>query len=149
MPLDEHDQRPLFGPAGRIPAVQAVTLTRQSGISAVRKGWRLRHTVAMIVLSPLLFLAYKAAPGAGIDDSGFTVLIGVMSLVAAMILTTYLPLRGAQRAAASTCGAMPGLLVLGAGLLLHQATGTLSGALALAVLSLGLWQRLSGTSACG
>ena len=65
-----------------------------------------------------------------------------------MILTTYLPLRGTQRATASSCGAMPGLLVLGAGILLHQGTGILAGALALAVLSLGLWQRLSGTSAC-
>ena len=146
---DDHDQHPLFGPTGRIPAVQAVTLARESGIAAVRKGWRLRHTVAMIVLSPLVFVSYKAALAVGIVDPGLTVLIGLMSLVAAMILTTYLPLRGAQRAAASTCGAMPALLVLGAGFLLHQATGTLGGALALAVLSLGLWQRLSGTSACG
>jgi hypothetical protein len=148
MPLDEHDQRPLFGPAGRIPAVQAVTLARQSGISAVRKGWRLRHTVAMIVLSPLVFVSYNAALVVGVDDPGLRVLIGAMSLVAALILITYLPLRGAERAAASTCGAMPGLLVVGAGFLIHQATGPLGGALALAILGLALWQRLSGTSAC-
>ena len=149
MPLDEHDQRPLFGPTGRIPAIQAVTLTRQSGISAVRKGWRLHHTVAMIVLTPLVFVSYNAALVAGVADPGVRVLIGAMSLVAAMILTTYLPLRGAERAAASTCGAMPALLVLGAGFLLHQATGTLGAALAFAILGLALWQRLSGTSACG
>ena len=139
----------MFGPGGRIPAIQAVTLVRQSGISAVHKGWRLHHTVAMIVLTPLLFISYNAALVAGVADPGLRVLIGAMSLVAALVLTTYLPLRGTERAAASTCGALPGLLVVGAGFLLQQATGPLGAALALAILGLALWQRLSGTSACG
>jgi hypothetical protein len=146
--MDEQDRRPLFGPTGRIPAIQAVTLARESGITAVRKGWRLRHTVAMIVLSPLVFLSYNATLAVGVVDPGLTALIVAMSLVASMILTTYLPLRDAERSAASTCGAMPALLVVGAGFLLHQATGPLGGALALAILGLALFQRLSGTSAC-
>lgn len=151
MPLDrrEFDQPPLFGPNGRIPTIQAVTLTRQPGVSALRKGWLPRHSVAMIVLSPLLFVAYKAALGAGLDDPIWNLLVGGISLVAAMVLTTYLPLAGAQRAPGSSCALLAGLLVPGAAILLNQATGAFSGALALGVLSLGLWQRVSGTSACG
>lgn len=151
MPLEgrEFDQPPLFGPNGRIPTVQAVTLRRQPGITALRKGWLPRHTVAMIVLSPVLFLAYKAALGTGFDDPFWNLVVGGVSLVAALILTTYLPLRGAQRAPGSSCALLAGLLVPAAAILLSQTTGPLSGALALAVVSLGLWQRVSGTSACG
>ena len=150
MPIKEHgDERPLFGPTGRIPSVQAVTLTRQSGISVVRKGWQLRHTAALLVVSPFMFAAYWAAIGAGVTDPAVTILVGAMSVVAATILTTYIPLRGAERSPGSSCAAMPALLVPGAGILLHQATGPLGAALALSILGLGLWQRLSGTSACG
>ena len=149
MPMEEHDSRPLFGPTGSIPAVQAVTLTRQSGISVVRKGWQLRHTAALLVVSPVMFAAYWAALGAGVIDPAVTVLVGAVSVVAATILTTYIPLRGAERSPGSSCAAMPALLVPGAGILLHQATGPLGAALALGILGRGLWQRLSGTSACG
>ncbi len=103
----------------------------------------------MVVLSPLLFLAYNAALGSGFVDPVWNLLTGAMSLVAALILTTYLPLRGAGRAVGSSCAVMAGLLVPGAGILLHQATGPLGGVLALGILSLGLVQRVSGTSACG
>jgi hypothetical protein len=143
------DEPPLFGPTGRIPRAQAVTLTRQPGIAALRKGWLPRHTVAMIVLSPLLFLAYNAALGRGFHDPLWGWLTGAMSLVAALTLTTYLPLRGTRLEPGSSCAVMAGLLVPGAAILLNQATGTFSGALALGILGLGLWQRLSGTSACG
>jgi hypothetical protein len=151
MPLDgrELDEPPLFGPQGRIPTIQAVTLTRQSGIAALRKGWLPRHTVAMIVLSPLVFGGYAAALGTGLGDPVWTLLLIAMSLVAAMILTTYLPLRGAARTTGSSCTVMAGLLVPGAGILLSQGTGVFSGAVALGILSLGLLQRVSGSSACG
>jgi len=151
MPPDgrEFDEPPLFGPNGRIPTVQAVTLTRQPGITTLRKGWLPRHTVAMTILSPLLFLAYKTALGVGFVDPLWNLLVGGMSLVAALILTTYLPLRGTRMAPGSSCAVMAGLLVPGAAILLNQATGTFNGALALGILSLGLAQRLSGTTACG
>lgn len=151
MPADgrESDETPLFGPHGRIPAVQAVALTRPSGITTLRNGWLPRHTVAMMVLSPLLFIGYSAALGVEFVDPFWTLLLGVMSLAAALILTTYLPLRAARPAQGSSCAVLAGLLVPGAGILLSQATGILSGALALGILSLGLWQRVSGTSACG
>ena len=145
----EVDQPPLFGPGGRIPTARAVTRARQPGFTALRKGWLPRHTVAMVVTSPLLFLAYNAALGSGFVDPVWSLLTGAMSLVGALILTTYLPLRGAGRAVGSSCAVMAGLLVPGAGILLHQATGPMGGALALGILSLGLVQRVSGTSACG
>lgn len=151
MPLDgrELDETPLLGPRGRIPTIQAVTLTRQSGIAALRKGWLRRHTAAMILLSPLVFAGYAAALGAGFDNPVWILLLGAMSPVAALILTTYLPLRGAAPAAGSSCTLMAALLVPGAGLLLSQGSGLFSGVIALGILSLGLVQRVSGTSACG
>lgn len=145
----EADPPPLFGPGGRIPTARAVARVRQPGFNALWKAWLPRHTVAMVVLSPLLFLAYNAALGSGFVDLVWNLLTGAMSLVAALILATYLPMRGAGRAVGSSCAVMAGLLVPGAGILLHQATGTMGGALALGILSLGLVQRVSGTSACG
>jgi len=143
------DQPPLFGPNGRVPTVQAVTLARPSVITALRKGWLPRHTVAMVALSPLLFVGYKAALGSEFDDPSWNLLIGGMTVTAALILTTYLPLRATRTTPGASCAAMAGLLVPGAAILLGQATGLFSGALALGVLCLGLWQRLSGASACG
>lgn len=142
-------QAPLFGPGGRIPAVQAVTLTRPSGVAALRAGWLPRHTLAMVVLSPLIFTGYAAALGTGISNPLWVVLLGAMSLIAALILTTYLPLRGKGPTAAASCTMLAGLLVPGAGALLSQGAGLTGGVMALAILILGLWQRISGTSACG
>ena len=151
MPLDgrDLDEQPLFGPKGRIPTVEAVTLTRPTGLTALRKGWLPRHTVAMIVLSPLVFAGYAAALGTGLNGPAWVLVIGAMSLVAALILTTYLPLHGSAPAAGSSCTVMAGLLVPGAGILLSQGSGIFSGVVALAILGLGLMQRTSGTSACG
>ena len=150
MPLDGRDpvEPPLFGPKGRIPTVQAVALTRPSGIAALRTGWLPRHTVAMVVLSPLALAGYTAALGIGFSDPAWAVLLGAMSVVAALILTTYLPLRGAGPAAGSSCTVMAALLVPGAGILLSQGSGIFSGVIALAILGIGLMQRVSGTSAC-
>lgn len=142
------DQPPLFGPDGRIPSVHAVTLSRPSIISTLRKGWLPRHSVAFVLLSPLLFFGYSATAGAVLANPQADVLIGGIAVIAGLILTTYLPLRGAPKSAASSCALMPALLVPGAGFLLHQVPGPLGGGLGLAILSLALWQRLSGASAC-
>lgn len=152
MPLDDArdaDQRPLMGPNGRFPSIQAVTLTRPSALTTLRTGWLPRHTAAMAVLSPLVFLMYGSALGRGFDSAPWNVLVGAMALVAALILTTYLPAPGARRAAASSCAVMAGLLVPAAALLLNQVAGIAGGVLALGILILGVWQRLSGTSTCG
>lgn len=150
MPVDARrtDQPPLFGPGGRIPAVQAVVLTRPAIIATLRTGWLARHWVALVVLSPLLFLGYLSASGPSLENPLGDVLIGTMAVIAALILTSYLPLRGATKGAMASCALMPALLVPGAGILLHQATSPLNAGLGLAILSLALWQRLSGASAC-
>lgn len=150
MPQDgrEIDEVPLLGPNGRIPTVQAVTLARPSDFTTLRKGWAPRHTVAMIVLSPLLFAGYTAALGAGFNDPLWSLLVAALSLVAALILTTYVPLPGTRIAPGSSCTLLAGVAVPVAAVLLNQATGPLEGALALGVLGLGLWQRLSSSSAC-
>jgi len=151
MPADGRDpvEPGLFGPNGRIPTARAITLRRPSGIATLRKGWLPRHTVAMIVLSPLLFLAYAAALGTAHGDPSWTLLLGGMSLVAALIVTTYLPLRGARAVPGSSCTMLAGVLVPVAGILLNQATGIISGALGLVILGFALFQRVSGASACG
>lgn len=140
---------PLFGPGGRIPEVKAVALTRSSGISALRQGWLPRHWVSMVVLSPLLFLLYRATFVGGLEDVFVTLISAGLALVAALVLTTYLPLRGVQRAPGSSCAMMPAMLVPAAAILVHQTAGPIGGALAVTVLSLALWQRLSGASTCG
>lgn len=151
MPPDDHraEEGPLFGPSGRIPAVQAVVLSRASGITALRHGWLPRHWVSMVVLSPLLFVLYRATFVGGLEGVFVDAISGGLALVAALVLTTYLPLRGVQRAPGASCAMMPAMLVPAAAVLVHQTAGPIGGALALTILSLALWQRLSGASACG
>jgi len=143
------DEDHLFGPGGRIPSIQAVTLTRSSGITALRTGWLPRHWVAMVVLSSALFMLYRAAFVSGLDGVYVSAMSGGLALLGALVLTTYLPLKCVQRTPGSSCAMMPAMLVPAAALLVHQTTGPIGGVLALAVLSLALWQRLSGVSACG
>lgn len=143
------DSGPLFGPGGRIPQVRAVALTRSSGIAALRRGWLPQHWVSMVVLSPLLFILYRTTFVNGLADVFVAAVSGGLALVAALVLTTYLPLRGAQRAPGSSCTMLPAMLVPAAAVLVHQTAGPIGGALAVTVLSLALWQRLSGASACG
>lgn len=152
MPLEdarEAHPQPLIGRQGRFPSIQAVTLTRKSVLTTLRAGWLPRHTAGMVVLSPLLFLVYGSALGSGFGSVSWDVLVSAMALTAALILTSYLPVPGLPRAGASSCALMAGLLVPAAAILLNQVEGMTGGALALAVLGLGLWQRLSGSSSCG
>lgn len=148
MPGEGSGEPPLLGPGGRIPSLLAVPPVAEPGNTSLRKGWLPRHTVVMVVAGPLLFLTYRAAYSGGPADLTVNLLLAAMAVVAALILATYLPLRGAKRAPGAACSALAGLLVPGAAVLLHQATDPFGGALALGVLGLGLWQRLSGTSTC-
>lgn len=142
------DQSPMFGPHGRIPALDAVALRRPSALSTLRAGWLPRHTLALLLLSPLLFLGYLASAGDSLANLQGYLLIGAMAVVGALVLSTYLPLRGATRGAASSCALMPALLVPGAGMMLDQPSWAASAGFGLAILGFALWQRLSGASAC-
>lgn len=142
------DRRPLLGPGGRIPTVEAVAVTRQGGVAALRAGWLPRHTLAMLLLAPAAFLGYRSLPGADASLTG-SLVVGAMSLLAALILTTYLPLRGAGSEGGSSCALAPLLLVPMAGFLLNGPASTGGAFMALGILAVGLVQRLSGASACG
>ncbi len=142
------DQRPLLGPDGRIPAVHAVAVKQQGGLAALRAGWLPRHTLAMLLLTPTAFFGYRAALGAGWDTPTGVLVVLAMALVGALILTTYLPLRGAVGTGLSSCALMPALLVPMAAFLVNGPVATGSGFLALGLLGVGLVQRVSGANAC-
>lgn len=143
------DQRPLLGPGGRIPAVKAVAVERQGGVAALRAGWLPRHTLAMLLLTPTLFFGYRAALGAGWDGVSGLLVVLAMSAVAALILTTYIPLRGAVGPGVSSCALMPALLVPMAAFLVNSPAATGSAFMALGVLGVGLVQRVTGARSCG
>ncbi|MFZ1283643.1 MAG: hypothetical protein WAQ75_05910, partial [Propionicimonas sp.] len=147
--MSSEDQVPrLFGPTGRIPQVEAVSLTRSTGITALREGWRTAHTVVLVLVAPLLFVSYHAAadPSAGVLG---VVVHGALALMASVLVTTYLPLRRGETPQVSSCAVVPALMVVAAGVALNSSVFPGGEAAALAVLSFGLWQRLSGVSTCG
>jgi hypothetical protein len=135
----------LDGLFDRIPAVTAPGLQRRNGLTGLRERWRARHTVTVIVLVPVLFAAFWAANGGG----GFpaVLLVGAMAVAGALILVTYVP--GPEvKVLDSSCALVTALLVPVAGFLLHQSGSLLGAASALALLILGLWQRVAGSSVC-
>jgi hypothetical protein len=130
----------------RIPAATGITTPKNGGIAALRAGWQVRHTIALVVLTPLLYLLYWWAAGATRDILGM-LLTAAMALAGAFLLTSYLPMRGVTSAGAS-CALMPALFVPAVAVLLSQggaAGGWIGG---VGILALGLYQRVSGTSAC-
>ncbi len=131
----------------RIPKARTVVVERGGGLTALRVGWRRRHSVAMLLLTPPIFFAYWSATGAGLEASRLLV-IGAMALTGALLLTTYLPQRGAKAALDSSCALMPALFVPLAGILLSLDAMLTSGLAALAFLGLGLWQRIAASSVC-
>ena len=105
--MSSEDQVPrLFGPTGRIPQVEAVSLTRSTGITALREGWRTAHTVVLVLVAPLLFVSYHAAadPSAGVLG---VVVHGALALMASVLVTTYLPLRRGETPQVSSCAVVP------------------------------------------
>lgn len=135
----------LDGLFDRIPSVTPPGPKRRNGLAELRDRWRARHTVALIVLVPGLFAAFWAAGGAG----GFpaVLLVAGLAVAAALILVTYVPTPGV-RVLDSSCALVTALLVPLAGFLVHQSGSLLGTASALALLVLGLWQRVAGSSAC-
>lgn len=150
MSADLHDapKTPLIGPGGRIPSVDAVRIQRTSGVAALRAAWSPLHTASMVVVTPLALWAYRSALDPSFNHPAWWLVLGAMALAAALIVTTYIPERD-TRTPAAPCAAMGFLLVPAAAMLLDGAAGPQSAILPLAILLLGVWQRLSGASACG
>jgi hypothetical protein len=135
----------LDGLFDRIPAVTPPSLQRRNGLTELRERWRARHTVALIALVPALFAAFWAADGSG--GLPAVPLVGAMAVAAALILVTYVPTPDVK-VLDSSCALVTALFVPLAGFLLHQSGSFLGAASALALLVLGLWQRVAGYSAC-
>lgn len=149
MPADapQLDQQPLTGPDGRFPSAPAVTLRKHGGVRALRDGWLPRHTISMALMTPVLLYAYLASLAMDLTPL-WALVIGVLAVMGALVVTTYLPLRGAAAGVGSSCSLMAGLVVPMVAVLLSGATSYGSAALTLALLGVALAQRLSGASAC-
>jgi hypothetical protein len=117
-------------------------------------SWPLRRTVAVAVLSPLLFVLLIASAGGWAPEAslGWTAIVAVMALAAAATLATYLPRPGAGRKlelGCTPCAVVAALSVLGAAVVLGTSPYDVSTAvLALVVVGFGLAQRLTNPSTC-
>ena len=145
--VSQVDDRPLTGPGGRFGAAPGVTIRKRSGVRALREGWLPRHTVAMAVVTPALGYVYLTSLVMSMTPA-WAVIIGARAVMGALVVTTYLPMRGATAGVGSSCSLMAGLVVPMVAVLLSGATSLASGAMALALLTVALAQRLSGASAC-
>ena len=142
------------GPAGpqpdldglwdRIPSVVGAGPSRGHRVRDFREGWRPRHTVALVLLAPVVFAGYWLSVGGGPVTA---LLVGVLALIGALVLVTYIPMTG-RTVLGSSCALVPAVLVPMIGVLLGQPNQLLGGITALALLSLGLWQRVAGSSMC-
>ena len=142
---------PLQGLSERIPSVRAVTSPAPSGPAAWLRAWSGRHTVASLVLAPVLFLAYRSAAGPTVaGDSAWTVLLALTALVGAGALATYLPQpRDAVRTLGSPCATLAGAHVLLAAVMLTTGHSVpMRGVFAFGMVLFALVQRLSGSAAC-
>ncbi|HSN43992.1 MAG TPA: hypothetical protein VLR88_08040 [Propionibacteriaceae bacterium] len=145
--VPQSDTRPLTGPDGRFPSVAAVTVRKESGVRALREGWLPRHSLTMAVLTPALAYVYLTSLVMSLTPA-WALIIGMLAVMGALVVTTYLPLRGGTAGVGSSCSLMAGLVVPMVAVLLSGATSLASGAMALALLTVAMAQRLSGASAC-
>ncbi|WP_413452727.1 hypothetical protein AA0Y32_09265 [Georgenia phoenicis] len=115
------------------------------------RHWTLRHTVAAVVLTPLL-LALLVTEGGGWDAARaplWTALVSLAAVGGAAVLATYVPARGHRSLGLLPCTVVPLMTVLAAGWLLGAETHAVPGALgAVVAVGFGLANRLTGTR-CG
>lgn len=138
--------------SARFQGVDAVTVRPLSVWARWRLGWTRRHTVVMSVATPVTSVGYAVALGPGAASSGWLVAgaLALAGVVAAATVATYLPaaVEGAVTLT-SPCAAGGGLFVVLAVIPLTSPGPALSRALAaVAVVSLGLLQRIVGVVAC-
>jgi len=115
--------------------------------------WPRRRTIATAVLAPVLFAVLVTTGGGWMPVLAplWTVLVGLTSIVGAATLSTYLPLPGQgprPNVGCTPCAAMSAMTVLGAAWFLGSAPlQPMMAAVALAAVSFGLVQRLTGAGA--
>lgn len=143
----DYDQRPLFGPGGRIPVAEAA-VTVPSGFAAVRAGWTSHHTLLVIIAAPVMFGIYRGAAGAAVSGVGWYLVLAVAGLLAGLLVAGYLPLRGMPREQLSPCVAMPAAMILAAGVLFSSEATPFTATVALALLGFAVVRRAIGVNSC-
>lgn len=141
------DERPLFGPGGRIPVAPVVPVPPR-GFAAVKAGWTAWHTGIAVVMAPVMFGVYRGAAGSAIAGLGWELALGVAGVLAGVLLALYLPLRGLPRERLSPCFVMPAAMILGAGVLLGSQATPFTATVALALLGFGVVRRGTSLNAC-
>lgn len=127
----------------------AVRLPRRVGLAAWRDALTKGRLLVAVLAAPLLFTSYRDAIDGPVPGGiGWTLTLGLVAVVAALVVATYVPQRGGP-AATSPCASLAVVYVLLAGMVLDAPPDPLYVGLALAMVSFALVQRLRGAAACG
>lgn len=128
-------------------ASHAITY-RQTPLDWWRATWGRRHTVATVLLAPLMFWAYATA-GASPSGVAWYVFVGGAAVGAAVIIASYLPARGTALRLGSPCGLGGLLTVWAAGLFFGDPTATLEQAIVgFCLIGVGLAMRALSPATC-
>ena len=145
-------------PAPEPPADAFLRIPRLDGLAPAkvppalarwRASWSLRHTLATIGLTPLVYAAYRGTLDPAADGSPlWAPALVLLATMGAVVLATYVPpRRGLRITRSSPCAAGAGVHVILAGLVLSTVSPPASVALALGLLAFAVRQRL-GSAAC-
>lgn len=156
LPMTGEGGTDLTGLADRLPRVETVlpglgdSTTARTGLAGWRAAWSTRHTVATLVITPMLWAAYRSAAGPEIAGSfAWTWLLLLTALVGAAALATYLPRPRGARAMGSPCAALAGAHVVLAAVVLSMGPSVpMRGIFAFAIVTFSLVQRMAGSAAC-
>lgn len=145
---DPIDERPLFGPDGRIPVAATELRPVPRGFAAVRAGWTRRHSLLAAAAAAVMFGVFRGASGPVATGLGWQSALVVAGLLAGFLVALYLPLRGLPREPVSACFVMPVAVILAAGVLLGSGATPFTVAVALALLGFGAVRRTISLNAC-
>ena len=134
-----------------VPQVQVVPRRPATGFAYWRTAWSARHTFAALAATPVLFAVNSGLAGEDATGDPLSVtLVVAVSAIAAVVLATFVPPRGASAAGTVTgCAGASLLALFAAGALLQDLpTSVVSGFLSLGVVIATLAQRLLTATAC-
>jgi hypothetical protein len=141
---------PAVDPAARLTVVEMRVERRR--FAAVRSAWPVRRLVVAAALSPALMALLVAVAGGTATSPEWAVLVGLLALVSAMTLATYVPRPGTGvrlDVGCTPCASISALSVLIAAVVLSGAPHDVPSAIvALGVSGFGLRQRLADPSTC-
>ena len=137
-------------PEARVVVVERPARRRRLGAAGAR--WPVRRRVAVAVLFPALMAVLVAVAGGTTSPPGRVALVGLIALVCATTLATYLPRPGTGLrldVGCTPCASVAAISVLIAAAVLSTAPHDVPSAIvALGVAAFGLRQRLTDPSTC-